>query len=182
MASSSQNRPATDSAQTLRELVGNDPTATFEDDPTFVNSNPAYSASSENLGAATEGDDTDLAEDGDVDESDDVIDSDDDDFEEDTEEDEEDEEDDLDDDLDDEDEDDTEEAGTPLRAAAPGDLDDDSNDDGREDAADEDDLNADAQDDLDGSGDSPLDPVEAETLRNRLDALPVFAAEARLGL
>ncbi len=178
MASSSQNRPATDSAETLRELVGNDPTATFEDDPTFVNSNPTDSASSENLGAATEGDDTDLAEDGDVDESDDVIDSDEDDFEEDTEEDEEDEEDDLDDDVDDEDEeDDAEEAGTPLRAS--GDLDDDSNDDGREDAGDEDDLNAQAEDDLD---DSSLDPVEAETLRNRLDALPVSAAEARLGL
>jgi len=143
------NSPATDSAETLRDPVGEDPSATFEDDPTFVDSNTAGNGSSENLSAAADGDD----EDDEVDE---------DDFEDDTEEDEEDEEDDL--------EDDADEADTPLRAASDTEADDDADDDGRENAVNEDDLNAEAEDDLD---DSSLDPVEAETLRSRLVAVSI---------
>lgn len=56
MASTSENSPSTDSATTLRNLVGNDPTATFENDPRFVESNPTGNASSENLGAAQQAD------------------------------------------------------------------------------------------------------------------------------
>ncbi len=44
-----QPLPATDSAAELHELIGDDVTATFESDPTFVDSNPTGSASSDNL-------------------------------------------------------------------------------------------------------------------------------------
>ncbi len=109
MAISRQTLPATDSAKDLRNLVGNDPTATFEDDPTFVDSNPTENASSENLNAAAtpdaeEVDDEDELDDADTDEADE------DDLEdEDEDEDEDDDEDDY-DDEDDEDEDDVEDA------------------------------------------------------------------------
>ena len=41
--------PATDSAAALHELIGEDSTATFENDPKFADSNPTVDASSENL-------------------------------------------------------------------------------------------------------------------------------------
>ncbi len=44
-----QNLPATDSAATLHELIGDDSTATFESDPKFVDSTPGADSSSENL-------------------------------------------------------------------------------------------------------------------------------------
>ena len=44
-----QDLPATDSAAALHELIGEDSTATFENDPTFSESNPTAAASSENL-------------------------------------------------------------------------------------------------------------------------------------
>jgi hypothetical protein len=47
----------TDSADSLRELVGEDATATFEDDPTFVESNPTEGASSENVEVQRDTDD-----------------------------------------------------------------------------------------------------------------------------
>jgi len=40
---------ATDSEAELRRLIGDDATATFEEDPRFVDSNPAAGASSGNL-------------------------------------------------------------------------------------------------------------------------------------
>ena len=55
-----QDLPATDSAAALHELIGDDATATFENDPTFVDSNPAADSSSENL--QTRGDRRDIQE------------------------------------------------------------------------------------------------------------------------
>lgn len=40
---------ATDSAKELHETVGDDATATFESDPTFVDSNPGTNGSSDNV-------------------------------------------------------------------------------------------------------------------------------------
>lgn len=116
-----ENLPATDSATDLHRILGDDATATFEDDPNFVESNPTGKASSENVEeqrsaagstlAAKSADDTE----------------DDDDEEEDVDEDEDlDEEDDEDDDLDDEDDDED-------------DLDDDTEDDDDVDDEDEED-------------------------------------------
>jgi hypothetical protein len=42
-------QPATDSANELRPILGDDATATFENDPNFIDSNPTESASSENV-------------------------------------------------------------------------------------------------------------------------------------
>ena len=53
-----QNLPATDSAAALHELIGDDATATFENDPKFVDSSPTVDGSSENL--QTRGDRSDL--------------------------------------------------------------------------------------------------------------------------
>ncbi len=55
-----QNLPATDSAAALHELIGDDATATFENDPKFVDSNPTEDGSSENL--QTRGDRRDVQE------------------------------------------------------------------------------------------------------------------------
>jgi hypothetical protein len=118
MPSNGQNSPATDSASTLRGIVGDDATAEFENDPTFVESNPTGNASSENLGAAA---DVDEDEDGDVDETDeDDLEDDGEEFEDDDEEledddlDDEDEDDDLDDEDEDEEDDADEVAASPL--------------------------------------------------------------------
>ena len=46
--------PATDSATALHELIGDDSTATFENDPTFADSNPTAGGSSENLQTRTD--------------------------------------------------------------------------------------------------------------------------------
>ena len=108
--------PATDSATALHELIGDDSTATFENNPTFVGSEPTAEASSENLQTRSDrqdiqsqppiqlrdSDDTEDAED-----EDDEDDEDDDEFEDvETETDDDEDEDEDEDDLDDEDEDD----------------------------------------------------------------------------
>jgi len=49
---------ATDSETELRELIGDDATATFEDDPKFIESNPGAEASSENVEVQRDTDDT----------------------------------------------------------------------------------------------------------------------------
>ncbi len=115
-----QDLPATDSAAAMNKLIGDDSTATFENDPTFVASNPTVDGSSENLQTRSdreeirnrpslEARDTDDVEEDDEEEEDD----DDDEFEdvetEDEDDDEEDEDDLDDDDLEDDDEDDEEE-------------------------------------------------------------------------
>ena len=127
-----QDLPATDSAAALHELIGQDSTATFENDPKFVESDPVADASSENLqtrgdrqevqampsiaaaktGTKTTDDtdeDEDEDEDEDLDEDDDEDEEDDDEDEDDLDDDDEDEDDDLeDDDEDDDDEEDDE--------------------------------------------------------------------------
>ena len=118
-----QDLPATDSATALHELIGEDSTATFENDPTFVGSTADASGSSENLQSPKDREDIrnspslQARDTDDVDEEDDE-DEDDDEFEdietEDEDDDEEDEEDlddedDLDDDDDDEDAEDEDE-------------------------------------------------------------------------
>lgn len=118
-----QNLPATDSAAALHELIGDDATATFENDPKFVDSNPTVDSSSENLQTRSDraavqnappvqARDSDDVADADEDEDEDDDDDDDDEFEdietEDEDEDEEDE-DDLEDDDDDDDDDDEDE-------------------------------------------------------------------------
>lgn len=112
-----QNLPATDSAAVLHDLVGDDATAAFENDPKFIPSDPTANASSENLqtradrkeiqsdpsiplNTATVDDDEEEDEDDDED-----LDEDDDDLEDDEDE-EDDEDDDEDDDLEDDDDDD----------------------------------------------------------------------------
>ena len=87
-----KNEIATDSAETLRKLTGDDATATFEDDPKFVESNPTGNASSENVEVQR---DTDDLEDSEEEEDDEDIDEDD--------------EDDLEDEEEEEDEDDEDE-------------------------------------------------------------------------
>ena len=121
-----QDLPATDSAAALHELIGQDSTATFENDPKFVESDPTVGASSENLQTRgdredvqnmpsivtktaaniTEDDDEDDVEDDEDEEDEDEDDEDEDDLDED---DDEDEDDDLDDDDDDDDEDEEDE-------------------------------------------------------------------------
>ena len=49
---------ATDSANDLHKIIGTDSTATFEDDPTFVDSNPGAGGSSENVEEQRDTDDT----------------------------------------------------------------------------------------------------------------------------
>ncbi len=120
-----QDLPATDSAAVLHELVGDDATAAFENDPKFSDSNPAVTGSSENLQTRTDRRDVqsqpDLNTQAAVDEDDDEEeDEEDDDLEDDDDED-----DDLDDDEDDEDDEDEYE-----------DTDDDDDDEEDEDEAD----------------------------------------------
>ena len=112
-----QDLPATDSATALHELIGEDSTATFENDPTFAESTPEANGSSENLQSQSNREetrkspslqarDTDDVEDEDEDEDDDEFE----DVETEDEDDDEEDEDDLDDDdLDDDDDEDEEE-------------------------------------------------------------------------
>jgi hypothetical protein len=51
-------RVATDSAAELKDLVGDDATATFESDPKFIDSDPTDNASSENVEVQRDTDDT----------------------------------------------------------------------------------------------------------------------------
>lgn len=113
---------ATDSAEELRGLIGDDATATFESDPNFVESNPTESESSDHVSLRdtddtedSEEEDEEADEDEDVDE-DDVDEEDDDEVEEDDDEEDEDE-----DDLDEEEEDD-DDADEVLRTAEPVDV------------------------------------------------------------
>lgn len=117
-----QDLPATDSATALHELIGGDSTATFENDPKFIDSDPTAEASSENLqtradrrdvqsmpsvGAkSAKVTDDDEEEDEDEDEDDDDLDDDDDLEDDDDDLDDDDDDDDLDDDDDDDDDDD----------------------------------------------------------------------------
>jgi hypothetical protein len=53
---------ATDSEAELRNVIGDDATATFEEDPTFIDSNPTESASSQNVAVQRDEDDTEDSE------------------------------------------------------------------------------------------------------------------------
>ncbi len=108
--------PATDSARDLHNLVHDDVTADFENDPKFVDSNPTANASSENLAQMRDTDDEEESDDELEDEDDDddeefeddeedddegdIEDADDEDDDEEFEDDEDDDEDDLEDDED----------------------------------------------------------------------------------
>jgi len=98
---------ATDSAEELRSLIGDDATATFESDPKFVESNPTESASSENIALRDTDDTEDSEEEEDEEEDDDELDEDD-------------EDDDV--DLDEDDEEDDDDADEVLRTAEPVDV------------------------------------------------------------
>jgi len=74
---------ATDSETDLRKLIGDDATATFEEDPKFIESNPGAEASSENVEVQRDTDDVEEDDEDDEDEED----EDDDDVEEDVEDD-----------------------------------------------------------------------------------------------
>jgi hypothetical protein len=102
---------STDSAAELHELIGDDATATFENDPVFSDSNPTDRGSSENIQVQRDTDDTEDSE-----EEDDELEDDDEDLDEedvDDQEDDDDLEDDGGEDIDDEaeEEDDEEEVG-----------------------------------------------------------------------
>jgi hypothetical protein len=108
-----QDLPATDSAAVLHKLVGDDATAAFESDPTFIDSNPGDASSSNNL--QTRADRNDIRNQPDLvarsteddDEDEDLDDEEEDDLDDEDEDDEDlDDEDEDDEDLDDEDEDD----------------------------------------------------------------------------
>ncbi len=118
-----QDLPATDSAAVLHELVGDDATAAFENDPKFIDANAPAGGSSENLqtradrrdiqaqpdlNLAAEDDDEDEEEE-DEDEDDDLDDEDDEDEDDEDEDDEDDDDEFEDDDDEDEDEDDEDE-------------------------------------------------------------------------
>jgi hypothetical protein len=115
--------PATDSARDLHDLVGDDATAEFENDPKFGDSNPTASASSESLASMRDTDDEEESDD-ELEDEDDDDEEDDEDYEdeeedeelEDEEEDDE-EEDDEDEDLEDEEDDDDEEEDEALAAS-----------------------------------------------------------------
>ena len=77
---------ATDSAAELNEIIGDDATATFENDPKFIDSDPTGTASSENVEVQRDTDDTEDSEEeedelDDVDEDDELEDEDDEDVE-----------------------------------------------------------------------------------------------------
>jgi len=131
-----------DSASSLRDVVGDDATATFEDDPNFVESNPTGNASTESVEVQRDTDDVE-----DSDEEEDELEDDDEEFED---EDDSDEDEDVDDDDDEEDEEDDadEVAALAVMAAGPEDaeLDDDEGDVDSgvdEDELDEDELDTD---------------------------------------
>jgi hypothetical protein len=113
---------ATDSAEELRSLIGDDATATFESDPKFVESNQTESASSENIALRDTDDTEDSEEEEDEEEDDDELDEDDEDDDVDEDEDDEEEGDEDEDDLDEDDEDDDDDADEVLRTAEPVDV------------------------------------------------------------
>jgi hypothetical protein len=81
------NPIATDSAAELHEIVGDDSTATFENDPKFIDSTPTDTATSENVEVQRDTDDTEDSEE-EIDETDDDLEDEDDDEEDDDEDDE----------------------------------------------------------------------------------------------
>ena len=99
--------PATDSARDLHDLVGDDATAEFENDPKFEDTDPAASASSESLAVMRDTDDEEESDDELEDEEDDEEDEDDEEGFDDDEDDEEDE------DIEEEDEEQEEEEDEP---------------------------------------------------------------------
>ncbi len=106
---------ATDSAEELRNVIGDDATATFEDDPKFVESDPTGTASSENVEVQRAEDDTEDSDEEeteleDEDLEDEGAEDEDLDDEEEEDEDEEEEDDEVEDDDEDDEEDDDEEA------------------------------------------------------------------------
>lgn len=120
---------ATDSAEELRGLVGDDASATFESNPNFVRSNPTESASSDHLALRGTDDTADSEEEDEEADEDDELDDDeldeDEDIDEDEEEEDEDDEDEDDEDEDDDDPDDEDEdddADEVLQAAEPVDV------------------------------------------------------------
>lgn len=96
--------PATDSARDLSDLVHDDATADFENDPKFVDSNPTETASSENLAVMRDTDDEEESDD-ELEDEDEDEDFEDDEDEEDVDDEEEDDEEDDDEEYEDEDED-----------------------------------------------------------------------------
>ena len=68
---SGRTMPATDSASQLHNLIGDDATATFENDPKFADPNVGGSASSENRLRAEEDEEDDVDETEDLDDEDD---------------------------------------------------------------------------------------------------------------
>lgn len=95
--------PATDSARDLHDLVGDDATAEFENDPKFEDSDPTASASSESLAAMRDTDDEEDS-DGELEDDEDEDDEEDDDEEDGELEDDDDFDDDEEEDIEDEDE------------------------------------------------------------------------------
>jgi hypothetical protein len=144
-----QPTPATDSAAELHSFIGDDVTATFENDPNFVNADPTESASSDNLeeqrpGAGQEFQAAPKSGRGagpDADEEDEFADDEDD-------EDLEDEDDEEDDDLEDDDEDDE-------------DLEDDDEEDEDDEEYEDDDEDLDEEDDDEDEDEDDADEVEA---------------------
>lgn len=114
--------PATDSARDLHDLVGDDATAEFENDPKFEDSDPTSSASSENLAVMRDTDDEEESdeelEDEDDEEDDDEEDEEDEELEDDEDEDDEDYEDDEDEFEDDEEDDEDDEDDEDEELAA----------------------------------------------------------------
>jgi len=127
---------ATDSTNELRDVIGHDATATFEDDPNFMESSPTINASTESVAVQRDTDDVEDSEE-----------EDDEDFEDEDEDDDEDDEDDEDDDADEEDDADEVAASPMLRLdGQPGYEEEDQDDDDVAQGVDEDALDADDMD------------------------------------
>ena len=124
----------TDSAKELREVVGDDATATFEDDPNFMGSSPAIHASTESVTVQR---DTDDVEDDEEEEDDEDLED---------EDDEDDEDEDEDEDADEEDDADEVAASPMLRLDGPPGYEEDQDDDDVAQGVDEDALDADDMD------------------------------------
>jgi len=162
MVSNSQNRPVTGSFSMFRDPAGSDPSSPFEDDPSLGESHPADGVSS--LG--------DVVEDDEVEEEDVEDDGleDDDEFEDDEEDE---------DDFEDEDDDEEAALGPALHAQDDIEADDDSGDDGRENAVDEDKLNADEEDDF-SDDESSLSTREIHAMRKELATLPTTLSHSEI--
>jgi len=125
---------ATDSTNELRDVIGHDATATFEDDPNFMGSSPAIHASTESVTVQR---DTDDVEDDEEEEDDEDLED---------EDDEDDEDEDEDEDADEEDDDDEVAASPMLRLDGQPGYEEDQDDDDVAQGVDEDALDADDMD------------------------------------